>query len=157
MIGCTRLRAVSGILRTQRGRRGSGLGRLLAGTICAGPARSGRGLASSTPRVRLRRSPPPWLISPLRRATPLWLNSSLRRPSPLWLNSGRRRAPPTSHWSWVSSRAARRRTVTGWIADSTVYPLSPGRRRAVPTSHWPWVSSRTLPKRYSVRTTQWSM
>ena len=27
----------------------------------------------------------------------------------LWLNSGRRRASPTSHWSWVSSRAACRR------------------------------------------------
>jgi len=27
----------------------------------------------------------------------------------LWLDSGRRRASPTSHWSWVSSRAACRR------------------------------------------------
>jgi hypothetical protein len=57
------------------------------------------------------------------------------------LTPGRRRAVPTSHWPWVSSRAARRRTATGWIADSAVYPLSRGRRRAVPTSHWPWVSS----------------
>jgi hypothetical protein len=32
----------------------------------------------------------------------------LRCFSPLWLNSGRRRATPTSHWSWVTSRAARR-------------------------------------------------
>ena len=29
--------------------------------------------------------------------------------SPLWLNSVRRRASPTSHWPWVSSRAAYRR------------------------------------------------
>ncbi len=58
MIGCTRLRAVSGILRTQRGRRGSWLGRLLAGTAGAGPASCGRVPASSTPRVRLRRPGP---------------------------------------------------------------------------------------------------
>ncbi len=79
VIGCTRLRAVSGILRTQRGRRGSGLGRLLAGTVFASPALCGRGLGPSTPGVGLRRPPPLWLIS------------SLRRPWPLWLNSGRRR------------------------------------------------------------------
>ena len=54
LIGCTRLRAVSGILRTQRGRRGSRLGRLLAGTAGAGPAPCGRVPASSTRRVRLR-------------------------------------------------------------------------------------------------------
>ncbi len=63
------------------------------------------------------------------------------------LTPGRRRAVPTSHWPWVSSRAARRRTATGCIADSAVYPLSPGRRRAVPTSHRPWVSSRAACRR----------
>ena len=85
----------------------------------SGPVRPGPGLLHF--QVTLRRSPPLWLNSSLRRPTPLWLNSSLRRPSPLWLNSslrclfplwlnsGRRRAPPTSHWSWVSSRAAYRR------------------------------------------------
>jgi hypothetical protein len=42
LIGCTRLRAVSGILRTQRGRRGSGLRRLRADTAYAGLARRSR-------------------------------------------------------------------------------------------------------------------
>jgi hypothetical protein len=42
LMGCTRLRAVSGILRTQRGRRGSGGVRLRAGTVSAGPAQCGR-------------------------------------------------------------------------------------------------------------------
>jgi hypothetical protein len=140
MIGCTRLRAVSGILRTQRGRRGSGLGRLLAGTVCAGPALWGRGLASSTPRVRLRRSRPLWLISSLRRATPLWLNSSLHRSRPLRLNSSLRRPTPL----WLNSSL--RRPSPPWL-NSSLRCLSPqwlnsGRRRALPTSHWSWVPSR---------------
>jgi hypothetical protein len=42
LIGCTGLRAVSGILRTQRGRRGSGRVRLRAGTASAGPVLCGR-------------------------------------------------------------------------------------------------------------------
>ena len=42
MIGCTRLRAVSGILRTQRGRRGSRGAGQHAGTGSAGPCRRGR-------------------------------------------------------------------------------------------------------------------
>ncbi len=42
LIGCTRLRAVSGILRTQRGRRGSGGAGRLAGTVSAGPGQCGR-------------------------------------------------------------------------------------------------------------------
>jgi hypothetical protein len=41
MIGCMILRAVSSILRTHRGRRGSVLGRFPAGAIRAGPARLG--------------------------------------------------------------------------------------------------------------------
>ena len=48
MIGCTRLRAVSGILRTQRGRRGSRGAGQHAGTGSAGPGRHGRpGLIST--------------------------------------------------------------------------------------------------------------
>ncbi len=97
MIGCTRLHAVSGILRTQRGRRGSGLGRLRAGTASAGPALCGRAGPTSSYQATLRRP------------SPLWLNSRPLHLSPPWLNSGRRRAPPTSHWPWVSSRAACRR------------------------------------------------
>jgi len=42
LIGCTRLRAVSGILRTQRGRRGSRGAGQHAGTGSAGPGRHGR-------------------------------------------------------------------------------------------------------------------
>jgi hypothetical protein len=42
VIGCTILRAVSGILRTHRGRCGSVLGRLPAGATRAGPDRPGR-------------------------------------------------------------------------------------------------------------------
>jgi hypothetical protein len=42
LIGCTRLRAVSGILRTQRGRRGSRGAGQHAGTGSAGPCRRGR-------------------------------------------------------------------------------------------------------------------
>jgi hypothetical protein len=68
VIGCTRLSSVSGIHRTHRGRRGSGLGRLLAGTAFASPVLCGRDPGSSTPRFRLRRPPPPWLISSLHRA-----------------------------------------------------------------------------------------
>jgi hypothetical protein len=93
-------------------------------------------------RVRLHR-PAPWLNSSLRCPAPLWLNSSPRCHSPLWLNSGRRRALPTSHWSWVSSRAACRRAgsparittvvlagvqwggsgwrLRAWIADCTMH------------------------------------
>ena len=56
LIGCTRLRAVSGILRTQRGRRGSGGVGLLAGTDSAGPGQCGR------PGLHLLRV----ILSPLR-------------------------------------------------------------------------------------------
>jgi hypothetical protein len=94
-IGCTRLRAVSGILRTQRGRRGSRLGRLLAGTAGAGPALCGRVPASSTPRVRLRRPRP---------AGQLFAATPIAPVAHLWPASG----TATSHWSWVSSRTARR-------------------------------------------------
>jgi hypothetical protein len=83
------------------------------------------------------------VISSLRRPPPQWLIPMPRCISPLRLFSGRRRASPTSHWSWVSSRAAYRRarspariaTVVlvgcsgagpgwrcrAWIADRTVY------------------------------------
>jgi hypothetical protein len=104
LIGCTRLRAVSGILRTQRGRRGSRGAGLHAGTGSAGPGRRGRPGPISTdlasrPVAQVLRSP-------------LWLKSHARpcgsRPtlapvaqvsrSPLWLYSGRRRdAGPGSH------------------------------------------------------------
>ncbi len=53
---------------------------------------------------------PGWVPPPLAFAASLlalWLTSS-----PMWLASlspGRRRALPTSHWPWVSSRAAYRR------------------------------------------------
>jgi hypothetical protein len=57
LIGCTRLRAVSGILRTQRGRRGSGLGRLRAGTAFAGLARRSRAGPPST-KLQLSRPHP---------------------------------------------------------------------------------------------------
>ena len=149
MIGCTRLRAVSGILRTQRGRRGSGGAGQLAGTASAGPGQCGRpGPPPSSPTLPLAS-----VAQVLR--SPLWLKTHARpcgssltlatvaqvSRSPLWLYSGRRRAVPNCHWPWVSSRAARWRTATGWIADSTVYPLSPGRRRAVPNCHWSWVSA----------------
>jgi hypothetical protein len=159
LIGCTRLRAVSGILRTQRGRRGSGLVEATCGYCLRWSGHAQPGQASlnqalaSTPSPLRPHLSPLWLKSSPRGlplapvAQPLWLNSSLRRLPPLWLNSGWRRALPTSHWPWVSSRAARRRTATGWIADSTVYPLSPGRRRAAPTSHWPWMSSRAACRR----------
>ncbi len=130
--------------------------------------------SASTPSPLRPRLSPLWLNSsprglPLAPVAQLWPSTKLQHPrphpcglasrpcgstlrrvaclSPLWLNSGRRRAVPTSHWPWVSSRAARRRTATGWIADSAVYPLSPGRRRAVPTSHLPWVSSRAAGRR----------
>jgi hypothetical protein len=97
MIGCTILRAISGILRTHRGRpqrRRGGLGRQLAVATCAGPVRRSRA------GYRLLW---PWQLH----SSPVWLTSS-----PVWLASlspGRRRAVPTSHWPWVSSRAARRR------------------------------------------------
>jgi hypothetical protein len=104
LIGCRRLRSVSGILRSQRGRRGSGLGRLLAGTAYAGLAMRSR---ARPPSTKLQHP----LLHPCGLASRL-CGSTLRRMaclSPLWLNSGRRRAVPTSHWQWVSSRAACRR------------------------------------------------
>jgi hypothetical protein len=60
MIGCMRLRAISGILRTQRGRRGSGLGRLRAGTAFTGPALRGWSGPTSSYQVTLRRPSPLW-------------------------------------------------------------------------------------------------
>ncbi len=52
VIGCTRLRAVSGILRTQRGRRGNGLRRLRADTAHAGLALRNRAGPPSLPETR---------------------------------------------------------------------------------------------------------
>jgi hypothetical protein len=74
-------------------------------------------------------------------SSPLWLNSS-----PVWLASpspGRRRAVPTSHWPWVSSRAARRRTATGRspTAPCTLRvwrPVVPAYARARSAGRSPW-------------------
>ena len=114
LIGCTRLRAVSGILRTQRGRRGSGGAGLHAGTAPAGPGQCGRPGPSSSRTLPLAW----WLksharpcgsslsLAPVAQVTrsPLWLKS-LARPcgsslslapvaqaprSPLWLKSAAR-------------------------------------------------------------------
>ncbi len=81
VIGCTILRAVSGILRTQRGRSGSGPRRHPANS----PRPRGLSLrpCGSTSCHLLS---PLWLSSP-----PLWLNS---------LSSGRRRQSATSHGPW---------------------------------------------------------
>ncbi len=117
MIGCTILRAVSGILRTQRGRRGSGPGKQLAGATCAGPVRRswpGAGRHHPWP-LRLLSSPPQRINSRPRHggstlalvahhclSSPPWLSSS-----PLQLNSlspgRRRRIIATSHWLWAYS------------------------------------------------------
>jgi hypothetical protein len=130
------LRAVSGILRTHRGRRGSGLGRQRAVATCAaglGTATSGhRGFAPPpfAPAAQLfARVAQPFAPRPcgstLRpcgstlRPSPLWLSSS-----PVWLASlspGRRRAVTTSHWPWVSSRAARRRAGSPARIATAVY------------------------------------
>ena len=85
MIGCTRLRAVSGILRTQRGRRGSGGAGLLAGTAPVGPGRCGRPGPSSS-RILLHAW---WLMSharPSGSSLPLAPVAQVSR-SPLWLKS----------------------------------------------------------------------
>jgi hypothetical protein len=128
MIGCTILRAVSGILRTQRGRRGSGLGRQLAVSTCAGLVRRSQAGHCHLWSLRLR---------PLRPCgSTLSPCGSTRRSLPLWLNS----SPP-----WLSSSLlAPLAQLLARVARPT---LTPGRRRAVPTSHWPWVSSRAACRR----------
>jgi hypothetical protein len=97
MIGCTILLAVSGILRTHRGRRGSVLGRVPAAAIRAGPVRLGR--VGYFP-LCLRSWPGGF--SPGRCGFTLCQCG-------LPLSSGRRRALLTSHWPWVVCQAARRR------------------------------------------------
>jgi hypothetical protein len=158
LIGCTRLRAVSGILRTQRGRRGSRGAGLHAGTGSAGPGRRGRPGPISTDLA----SRP---VAQVLRST-LWLKSHARpcgsRPtlapvaqvsrSPLWLYSGRRRgAGPGSHLHRPRLSPLRLKSLArpcgSSLALATVDQSSPlwlfsGRRRAVPNCHWPWVSSR---------------
>jgi len=158
LIGCTRLRAVSGILRTQRGRRGSRGAGLHAGTGSAGPGRRGRPGPISTdlasrPVAQVLRSP-------------LWLKSHARpcgsRPtlapvaqvsrSPLWLYSGRRRgAGPGSHlhrprlsplWLKSHARPCGSSLTLAPVAQPSPLWLYSGRRRAVPNCHWSWVSSR---------------
>jgi hypothetical protein len=92
-------------------RRGSRLGRLLAGTAGAGPAPCGRVPASSTPLVRLRRPRPVaqlFAASPLAPVAQLHAAMPLAPVAQLWPASPSR-APPTSQGSWVSSRAACRR------------------------------------------------
>ncbi len=132
MIGCTEvdgtveLRAVSGILRTQRGRRGSGRVRLRAGTASAGPALCGRVRPPSPPSHAATIPAPVAQLSAASPLAPVAQSPPPRCFSPLWLNSGLRRAPPTSHWSWVTSRAARQGC---WIAGP--YRHCRPRRRAV--------------------------
>ena len=150
MIGCTILRAVSGILRTHRGRRGSGLGRQLAVATCAGLVRRYRA-GYPLPLVFAASPSPLWLNS-----SPVWLNSSLLAPvaqlfarAARLLSPGRRRAVLTSHWPWVSSRAARRRAGSQARIATAVYVGvqwgEPGlarlrvdrRQRRLPSLTWP--------------------
>ncbi len=137
MIGCTILRAVSDILRTHRGRRGSGPGRLPVGVTVAGwSGPAGSDAASSTFALGLC-------------CLPTGLCCFTLCPCGAPLSSGRRRALPTSRWPWAVCRAARQRagspariaTVVfagvqwgghdcGWIAVSAVLfeGLAPWRR-----------------------------
>ena len=75
LIGCTRLRAVSGILRTQRGRRGSRGAGLHAGTGSAGPGRRGRPGPISTD-LASRPCGSSLTLAPVAQVSrsPLWLN-----------------------------------------------------------------------------------
>jgi hypothetical protein len=68
----------------------------------SGPVRPGPGLLHSPGQAASISAP----VAQLFAAMPL---APVAQPSPLRLNSGGRRASPTSHWSWVSSRAACRR------------------------------------------------
>ncbi len=76
LIGCTILRAVSGILRTQRGRRGSGPRE----TSCNRPA--------AHLLAPVARPSPPWLkhrpcgsfLAPVARLPPMWLYTASSRP-----------------------------------------------------------------------------
>jgi hypothetical protein len=99
LIGGTILRAVSDILRTQRGRRGSGLRRQLAVISCTGLVRRSRAGHRRLWSLRLRPSSLRPCGSTLRpygsilRSSPLWLITSpvtacgsTLRPSPLWLS-----------------------------------------------------------------------
>ncbi len=87
LIGCTILRAVSGSLRTQRGRRGSGLGRQSAGATWIGPARRGWAGRYHLRPLRLLYLPP-WLnsrprgstLAPVAQLSPPWLNTASSRP-----------------------------------------------------------------------------
>jgi hypothetical protein len=79
LIGCTRLRAVSGILRTQRGRRGSGGAGLHAGCGPAGPGRRGRpGPHLHRPRLSPCGSSP--TLAPVAQVSrsPLWIKTYAR-------------------------------------------------------------------------------
>jgi hypothetical protein len=97
LIGCTILRAVSGMLRTHCGRRGSVLGRLPTGANA--PGRSGPAGPDTSPSA----------FAPGLCGFSLGLCGFTLCPCGLPLSSGRRRALLTSHWPWVVCRAARRR------------------------------------------------
>jgi hypothetical protein len=106
MVGCTILHAVSGILWTHCGRRGSELGRLLAGAIRVGSVR----LCLVGYCLLCLRSWPVlllyWPVWPL--YLPVWLASLFALcPCGLPLSPGRRRALLTSNWPWAFSLAAR--------------------------------------------------
>jgi hypothetical protein len=75
LIGCTRLRAVSGILRTQRGRRGSRGAGQHAGTGSAGPGRHGRPVPISTD-LASRPCGSSLSLAPVAQVSrsPLWIN-----------------------------------------------------------------------------------
>jgi hypothetical protein len=92
LIGCTRLRAVSGILQTQRGRRGSGGVGPHAGTVSAGPSKCGR------PGLHLHRVC----------LSPLWLKPA-SRPCGSTLAGVGHRPLAIGHGCPLSSRAAYRR------------------------------------------------
>ncbi len=114
MIGCTTLLAVSGILRSQAGRRGSGPGRWAGrdSALITPPRQraptppsppplatraAGRGAARSGPGKtgRAGSPPPPPPLAPC--AAEGCAHCALS------LSPGRRRALPISQWSWVSA------------------------------------------------------
>jgi hypothetical protein len=156
LIGCTILRAVSGILRTQRGRRGSGSGRQPAGAL-----RLLYSLLWLNPRPRgstLR--PSGSTLAPVAQRTllsPQWLSSSPQRLNSLSL--GWIAAAIQWPWAFVLRRSPACQIKPDRFAivvvigvqwgrfglarfaggcRRVVYSLSSGWRRHLATSPWPW-------------------